>query len=804
MAGFSIATNIASLIAQENLNKTNVLQETTIRRLTSGLRINSSADDAAGLAIANRFRSDISVLRQGVRNGADGLSTLQTIDGGLNNISLLIDRARTLATQSASGTFTGDRNTLNTEFQSVLAEIDRQAQAVGLDPGGTFNAALSVFIGGGRANNNVTAVTNGSVQVDLSNSSVNANRLGLKGVQALGGTEGTTDIGASSTTSVDSIVGDATNAASVAITGFTEFFFAGAEFSDDDKARLSVNLSGVVDATTLAAAVNAAIDGFSATSAAGQAFKDAGITAVINTDSTGKQQLAFSSSNTAFQVQAGDRLSNGLLGNFSAGATGAPLDVTVVSGTAAGDSTATNTISVVLQGGGLVGSQTVSITTANGDTQADVFTALGTAFAANTTLAGQRASPSATDTAADTVTFTNDRGEKFTAFVAGDQENLLGFGTAELGGAGGTDAIFSEITDGGTLAVGNDGSATFSVLVDGAGTAETFSVTVTTANNTDAADIVEQINAQIAANTTLSGAGLIASEAAGVLKLESAAGTNFLLSVDDDDANAITSFVDVSAAGLGVATNGTLAEANGLVESTVNAGGAQATTGSSADPIAFTELFFGSDEQNVVINAKDDAGVVQTISVTLSFSNAKTLDQAIDSINDQLQASNNITLQQVVAVKERLSGTADGIRFLSTLTNGFTVGVGDLANDHGIDNSDSNDLLKVSSQLAGGAIADISSQENAETAVTLLAEAVSKLSVVQADVGKGQNSLQFAIGLASTQITNLSAAESRIRDADLAAEAANLTRASIAQQTGVAALAQANTAPQAVLALLRG
>jgi flagellin len=78
------------------------------------------------------------------------------------------------------------------------------------------------------------------------------------------------------------------------------------------------------------------------------------------------------------------------------------------------------------------------------------------------------------------------------------------------------------------------------------------------------------------------------------------------------------------------------------------------------------------------------------------------------------------------------------------------------------------------------------------------------LAAVQADVGKGQNQLQFAIGLATTQITNLSAAESRIRDADLAVEAANLTRASIAQQAGVAALAQANSAPQAVLALLRG
>ena len=84
MPGFSIVTNVNSLLAQENLSRTNQLQTTTIARLTSGLRINSSADDAAGLAVANRFRSDIAVLRQGVRNAADGLSTLQTIDGGLN------------------------------------------------------------------------------------------------------------------------------------------------------------------------------------------------------------------------------------------------------------------------------------------------------------------------------------------------------------------------------------------------------------------------------------------------------------------------------------------------------------------------------------------------------------------------------------------------------------------------------------------------------------------------------------------------------------------------------------------------
>ncbi len=85
-----------------------------------------------------------------------------------------------------------------------------------------------------------------------------------------------------------------------------------------------------------------------------------------------------------------------------------------------------------------------------------------------------------------------------------------------------------------------------------------------------------------------------------------------------------------------------------------------------------------------------------------------------------------------------------------------------------------------------------------------LAEAVKTLGVQQANVGKAQNQLNYAVSLASTQLTNLAASESRIRDADLAAEAANLTKAQILQQAGIAAMAQANSAPQAVLSLLRG
>ena len=169
---FDILNNTASLQAQNYLRANSDFQSKTINRVTSGLRIVSSGDDAAGLAIANGFRSDEAVLTQGIRNASDGLSTLQTIDGGINNISQLLDRARTLATQSASGTFTGDRGVLNSEFQSVMTEINRQAQAIGLDQGGQFAKALSVFVGGGKTNNGIGAVTNGSVSVDLSKATV--------------------------------------------------------------------------------------------------------------------------------------------------------------------------------------------------------------------------------------------------------------------------------------------------------------------------------------------------------------------------------------------------------------------------------------------------------------------------------------------------------------------------------------------------------------------------------------------------------------------------------------------------------
>jgi flagellin len=144
---FSVVTNISSLNSQAQLSRTNMGLQNTLARLTSGLRINSSADDAAGLAVANRFRMDNAGLANGIRSANDAISRLQIEDGAMSNISSLLDRAMTLASQSASDTFLGSRTTLNDEFTSVLSEITRTATAAGLETGNANLGTRSVFVG---------------------------------------------------------------------------------------------------------------------------------------------------------------------------------------------------------------------------------------------------------------------------------------------------------------------------------------------------------------------------------------------------------------------------------------------------------------------------------------------------------------------------------------------------------------------------------------------------------------------------------------------------------------------------------
>jgi flagellin len=537
---FSINTNIASMQAQEYLRATTEFQGKTINRVTSGLRIISSGDDAAGLAIANSYRSDQAVLTQGIRNANDGLATLQTIDSGMNNIAKLLDRGRTLAAQSASGTFTGDRSVLSDEFKSVMGEIDRQAQAIGLSQGGDFARNISVFVGGGRGADGDKTITNGSVSVNLTSSTVDSRSLGLSSYAVTGGADLNVQ------TTFDTAKASATT---------MSVNFSGAGFND---MAVTVNLNGVNDLNGLVTAFN---EGIAATAAGGgaanTAFKNANITAALSEDG---KSFTLNSADAAFSVE-------------------------------------------------------------------------------------------------------------------------------EVGGAG--------------------------------------------------------------------------------------AARNFL----------------------GTTAGAQVKVAGGLESKELDYAAIVATDGGTGTT------------QKITISTTDADGAIQSLDITLQGltdnTTALTAEAASQQINTALQGSGVDVLKKLVAAESGAGTdkiTLAGLNDFKITVHHNSIGA---ANATGIGNAEKGTTV-ASAEVSGGSNVSILNETSAKQAVTKLAEAVTKLGQAQAVVGKGQNQFNFAVSLASTQLTNLAASESRIRDADLALEAANLTKAQILQQAGVAALAQANSAPQAVLSLLRG
>ena len=114
-----------------------------LARLSSGYRINMSGDDAAGLAIANAYRSETAILNQGIRNANDGLSVLSIKDGALNNVTQLVDRLATLASQASSAAGGVDISKLQDEYNEILDEIDRELTVGELDAATGFSVFVS-------------------------------------------------------------------------------------------------------------------------------------------------------------------------------------------------------------------------------------------------------------------------------------------------------------------------------------------------------------------------------------------------------------------------------------------------------------------------------------------------------------------------------------------------------------------------------------------------------------------------------------------------------------------------------------
>jgi len=171
----SILNNIAGLQAQNQLNLTSASLQKTLGELSSGSRINSGADDAAGLAIANGLQANTTALTQSAQNATDGVGMLQVADGALSQVTTLLNRAVTLATEASNGTVSSAQQTsIDNEFTAIKSEITRIGSNTTYNGAQVFSGTTtSVYISDGTSQ--------GSSSIDASVGTLSASSIGFSG-----------------------------------------------------------------------------------------------------------------------------------------------------------------------------------------------------------------------------------------------------------------------------------------------------------------------------------------------------------------------------------------------------------------------------------------------------------------------------------------------------------------------------------------------------------------------------------------------------------------------------------------------
>lgn len=295
--GAVINTNISSLNAQRNLNTSQTALSTSLQRLSSGLRINSAKDDAAGLAISERFTSQIRGLDQAKRNSNDGISLLQTAEGSLQSTGDILQRVRELAVQSANATNSaGDRKAIQAEVGQLLSESDRIAQTSEFNGlkllDGSFGSAQ--FQVGANAGQTITATTANFRTNNYGNNEYKTNGVAASATAAY--TAGTFDIQGLATQAITVSDTDTAKTVAATVNGFSAV--TGVTAEAETKSQLSFvagesySLALTSDNTTaanvsFAVTANTSSGLAAAVSAINDASSKTGVTAKLNDASDG-------------------------------------------------------------------------------------------------------------------------------------------------------------------------------------------------------------------------------------------------------------------------------------------------------------------------------------------------------------------------------------------------------------------------------------------------------------------------------------------------------------------------------------
>lgn len=878
-----INTNIPSINAQRNLNRSQTDVTTSLQRLSSGLRINSAKDDAAGLAIANRFTSQIRGLTQASRNANDGISLAQTAEGALAESTNIMQRVRELAIQSANSTNSAqDRLSLQSEVNQLVSELDRIANTT------TFNG-LKLLDGSFTAQSfQIGAEANQTINVNVSGAT--ADIIGINKVDTNNATIGievatsgfsvdtsstafnVTETNADVTSAVTERIAD--QVLTIAGPGGSQTVTLNAANNNRDAAALASALNGIsgIRATadinsaqfTATAAPTDVENGdvvtfqviggdggtpetvrFTANTATYQADFDAAVTTAVANINTavggGINDLSYnattqtisSASGANVAIQNFDTIDNATgtfsyasgLDNGDTESLDLVFDGTTTSITLNNSANALNTASLVadeisrdLNGGTiLTNGQSVTINgtttagasitvTRNGDAF-DYVVNSGPALTTGLTVTLNNATD-ADASGLGVFTFTSSANTGTTVSSATVSVGVASVATATEGGNSainfnGQTVTEDSVTDS-AVAIGN-----LTVLIEESGINISSSVAVGAASVINAG---AGVNATLTASSALSDAssGNFASAQTLVITGEGVANANI---VADSSAaeiaaqvNKVSDTTGVTASARTTATISNLS-LDGVVSLTLNGStvSANVTTGNLS-------------ELAVAINDKSGAtGISASISVD---NNSIDLVQANgDDIDFENFSSSSADVNSNTVVSLRVTGgegtfvnlqSGTALDLDSTVVGGniefqsnssFTVTSSQAEANGGLFAGVANSIN--ASSLENVSSIDISTVAGANSAIDIADGALARIDSIRADLGAIQNRFVSTINSLDTAVENFSAARSRIQDTDFAAETANLTRAQVLQQAGVAMLAQANSLPQLVLSLLQ-
>lgn len=294
----TINTNLNTLTAQRNLTTSQASLSTSISRLSSGLRINSAKDDAAGLAIGERFTSQIRGLNQASRNANDGISLAQTGEGALGSSSAILQRVRELAVQSANATNSAsDRKAINAEATQLLAELDRIATTTQFNGTNLLDgsSSSSVFQVGANANQTITTTTS-----NFRTNNYGVQRSSSANVATAGpatGTGGDVVLNGVKSVTVTMAATETAKSAAAVINGQTETTGITATARNNAELKFTVNTGTILldvkgsNATAVSVSFTAATNDATGLAGAVSAFNDVssqtGITAALNSTKDG-------------------------------------------------------------------------------------------------------------------------------------------------------------------------------------------------------------------------------------------------------------------------------------------------------------------------------------------------------------------------------------------------------------------------------------------------------------------------------------------------------------------------------------